>query len=105
MNLGPMRNVVEVEKVSTIYNRPSEGRNLLTLECGHVTTRKTSIPIPDRAHCWDCLVRACVFCGSGKSSCDSAKSKGKLACCPECRHPEFHKAPAPCRQSSQSETP
>ena len=99
MKLGPMRKVVDVERLCTIYNRPGEGCHCLKLECGHEIYRKTSIPVPARAHCRNCLVRACVCCGTGKNCCDNAKRRGWAACCSHCEHPDFQEAPAPCRRS------
>lgn len=55
---APMREVVSVRMTTTRYNRRGEGSHVLTLTCGHELRRKTSEPIPNRAHCYECLYQA-----------------------------------------------
>jgi hypothetical protein len=53
-NQGPFRDVDFSVLATTRYNRPGEGSWLLMLECGHEIRRKTSYPMPRRAHCREC---------------------------------------------------
>lgn len=49
-----LKRVVSVEFVQMPYTRRGQGQNELTLECGHTTSRKTSVPVPKKVRCGHC---------------------------------------------------
>lgn len=53
----PLRKVVRYVFTSTKYNRPAEGSNKFTLECGHTIYSKTSNGAPNRKRCRDCWIQ------------------------------------------------
>jgi|WetSurMetagenome_2_1015567.scaffolds.fasta_scaffold584657_2 hypothetical protein len=57
---GPIRNVTSVVKGTPLTARASSRRRQSTwyLDCGHVLFRKASVPVPERAHCPECGLKA-----------------------------------------------
>jgi hypothetical protein len=44
---------------------------------------------------WILARRECVGCGTVKAQCDAWRRNGKVACCPDCKHPRGEDAPQP----------
>jgi hypothetical protein len=51
---APLRKVVKVRFLITKYNRPGEGTNEFTLECGHQVLAKQSAGDPKMKRCREC---------------------------------------------------
>lgn len=54
-NMGPFRQVEKLRVSPSKYSKPGQGTRVLHLSCGHFAYRKTSVPIPARVRCKDCL--------------------------------------------------
>lgn len=50
----PLRKVVDVQFMTTRYNRLGEGTNRFTLECGHQVFAKLSQGEPKNKRCREC---------------------------------------------------
>lgn len=56
-NKSPMKKQVIAVLFVPAYRGARTGSNMLALECGHTTGRKTSVHVPKNATCRECAVK------------------------------------------------